>query len=219
MVMERRDYASSVMSYDGAVGSATVDLSRDVIYIGPFEENAHVENPTLLPARHRVLIPGRTVELEPVFTGFGVDPDDEPWQFYRYLTEHRLTPYPKAITFNTNQVDANAISTGAKDDVDHDRFVALANAAREMGVETFVFDDGWQATSGDWCPDSADCPMASPSARLWTPMPIAIKSARRLGSVIAATRPAMPNSVADAAPGPTDGGSDTRDARRWIQRS
>ncbi|MGH2785600.1 MAG: hypothetical protein ACRDJ1_10075 [Actinomycetota bacterium] len=158
MVMERRDYASSRMSYDGTTASAVVDLSRDIIYVGPFEENIHVENPTPLPARHRALIPGRPVELERVFTGFGYDADDEPWQFSKYLLEHRLTPYRKAITFNTNQVDDNAISTGAKDDVDFARFVELAEAAREMGVETFIFDDGWQATSGDWCPDSADCP-------------------------------------------------------------
>ena len=167
LVMERRDYASSVMSYDGTAGSAVVDLSRDVVYIGPFEENAHAENPGPGPARHRVFVPGRTVELEPVFTGFGTDPDDEPWQFYRYLTEHRLTPYPKAVTFNTNQVDANGISTGAKDDVDHTRFLSLAAAAREMGVETFVFDDGWQATSGDWCPDSPGCP--EPRAQMFPP--------------------------------------------------
>jgi hypothetical protein len=161
MVMERRDYASSVMSYDGTNAAAVVDLSRDIIYIGPFEENAHIENPTPLPARHRVIVPGRAMELERVFTGLGVDGDDEPWQFYRYLAEHRMAPYPKAVTFNTNPVDANAISTGAKDDVDFDRFArpgGLADAAREMGVETFIFDDGWQAASGDWCPDSPQCP-------------------------------------------------------------
>ncbi|MGH2794398.1 MAG: hypothetical protein ACRDKG_08835, partial [Actinomycetota bacterium] len=158
MVMERRDYASSRMGYDGASASAIVDLSRDIIYTGPFEESIHVENPTPLPARHRVALPGRPLELERVFTGFGIDADDEPWQFSRYLSEHRLTPYRKAITFNTNQVDDNAISTGAKDDVDFARFQKLAVAAREMGVETFIFDDGWQATSGDWCPDAADCP-------------------------------------------------------------
>ena len=167
MVSERRDYASSRMAYDGNVTSAVVDLSRDIIYLGPFEEQIHAENPTPLPARHRVFLPGDPVELERVFTGFGSDADDEPLQFYRYLAEHRLTPYAKAVTFNTNQVDDDEISTGAKDDVDFDRFAGrdgledgLAGAAREMGVETFIFDDGWQAISGDWCPDSADCPEA-----------------------------------------------------------
>ena len=158
LVTERHDYASSRMSYDGDVGASVVDLSRDVIYIGPFEEMAHVENPTPLPARHRVLLPTRSVALERVFLGFGTDADDEPWQFYRYLSEHRLTPYQKAVTFNTNTIDDDQISTGAKDDVDFTRFQSLAAAAREMGVETFIFDDGWQATSGDWCPDAPTCP-------------------------------------------------------------
>jgi hypothetical protein len=157
LVMDRRDYASSRMSYDGSVGSAVVDLSRDVIYLGPFEEDAHVENPAPGPARHRVIRPGTSVELEPVFTGFGRDRDDEPWQYFRSL-ERELPPYPRAVTFNTNQVDANARSTGAKDDVDFERFLTLLDAAREMGVEVFVFDDGWQARSGDWCPDSPQCP-------------------------------------------------------------
>src|SRR6185312_6864049 len=30
--------------------------------------------------------------------------------------------------------------------------------ARRMGVETFIFDDGWQARSGDWQPDSPSYP-------------------------------------------------------------
>jgi melibiase-like protein len=158
LVTERRDYSSSRMSYDGSSGASVVDLSRDVIYIGPFEETAHIENPGAGPARHRAFLPGSTVELEPVFSGFGTDGDDEPWQYYRYLTEHRLAAYPKAVTFNTNPIDANAISTGAKDDVNFDRFVQLADAARAMGVDTFIFDDGWQAASGDWCPDSPQCP-------------------------------------------------------------
>jgi len=158
MVMERMDFSSSRMSYDGTVGSALVDLSRDVEYIGPFEEQAHVENPGPGPARHRVLLPTQATPLERVFTGFGASPDDEPWQFYKYLTQHRLTPYTKAITFNTDGVDDNKISTGAKDDANYARFLTLAAAARQMGVETFIFDDGWQAASGDWCPDSTTCP-------------------------------------------------------------
>ena len=158
VVMERMDYSSSRMSYDGSTGSAVVDLSRDVDYLGPFEEQAHVENPGPGPARHRVLLPEQTTALERVFTGFGSNPDDEPWQFYKYLTQHRLTPYRKAVTFNTDGVDDNKISTGSKDDANYTRFLTLAAAARQMGVETFIFDDGWQAASGDWCPDSATCP-------------------------------------------------------------
>jgi hypothetical protein len=161
LVTERHDYASSRMSYDGNAGASVVDLSRDIVYIGPFEESAHVENPKPLPARHRVFLPTRPVALEPAFLGFGSDGDDEPWQFYRYLSEHRLVPYNKAVAFNTNNIDANEISTGAKDDANFERFArpgGLADAAREMGIDTFIFDDGWMAASGDWCPDSDPCP-------------------------------------------------------------
>ena len=36
--------------------------------------------------------------------------------------------------------------------------VRQAEIAQRIGIETFVLDDGWQAASGDWCPDSPDCP-------------------------------------------------------------
>ncbi len=158
LVMERNDYASSRVAFDGAVARADVDLSRDVVYFGPIEESVHTENPGPGPARHRALLPGTEVALERAFTVLARDADDEAWQYHRYLTEHRLTPYPRAVTFNTNRVDSNVISTGAKDDVDFARLQALVPAAREMGVDTFILDDGWQAISGDWCPDSAGCP-------------------------------------------------------------
>jgi hypothetical protein len=158
-VLERNDYASSWMAYDGTRARAVVDLSRDVVYIGPFEEEGHLGNPTPGPARHRVVLPGVPLRLEPVFTGFGTSSDDEPWQHFRYLEGHRMPPYRREIVFNTNGVDSNARSTGAKDDVDFDEFVKRQlPAAKALGVETFVFDDGWQARSGDWCPDSDECP-------------------------------------------------------------
>src|SRR5206468_6900104 len=103
MVMERRDYASSRMSYDGQVAAAVVDLSRDGVYAGPFEEDAHVENPAPAPAgvRSRTIRPGQPLVLEPEVTGFGRDGDDEPWQHYQAL-RRVMAPYPRAVTFNTN---------------------------------------------------------------------------------------------------------------------
>jgi hypothetical protein len=156
LVAERNDYASNRMFW-GPWMSAYVDYTRDLVYTGPFEEDVHAENPTPLPTGRARVLTGPT-DLGRVFTGFGTDADDEAWQFFSYLTKHRLTPYKKALTFNTNNVDEGRISTGAKDDVDFTRFMSLAQAAEDMGVETFIFDDGWQAASGDWCPDSADCP-------------------------------------------------------------
>lgn len=155
MVMERNDLPSSVASYDGTSASIGVDLSRDVLSAGPFEEQIHAENPGPGPARQRVLVPGRSLALEPTFVGFGDGAADEPWQFYEYLSRYRLEPYERAITFNSNGTDHGAISTGAKDDLDFATIQEIAPAARRLGVETFILDDGWQAISGDWNPD---CP-------------------------------------------------------------
>jgi hypothetical protein len=159
LVMERNDLPSSVMSYDGRSASAIVDHSRDVISLGPFEGEVHVENPlTFGETRLRTIRPGEPVVLAPVFTGFGDHEGDELWQFHKYLTERRMAPYPHAVTFNSNGTDSNRISTGAKDDMDFETVKEVAAVARRMGVETFILDDGWQARSGDWQPDSPQYP-------------------------------------------------------------
>ena len=158
LVAERNDQPSTQAGYDGAVVSASVDLSRDIVVAGPFEEQVHVENPTAAPGRVRVLAPGAILALEPVFTGLAVNPDDEPAQFAAFLAQHRLVPYQRAVVFNSNGTDGNVISTGAKDDVDFDTILEIAPIARALGVETFVLDDGWQARSGDWYPDSPEHP-------------------------------------------------------------
>ena len=44
MVAERNDLPSSRADYKAQVGSVGVDFARDVISLGPFEENGHVEN-------------------------------------------------------------------------------------------------------------------------------------------------------------------------------
>jgi len=158
MVLERNDLPSSRVEFDGATGRAVVDFSRDVLSLGPFEEQAHIENPFDGQARVRVVRPGEPFELPAVFTGFGIDAADEPWQFHQYLTDHRMEPYEHAVTFNSNGVDSNRISTGAKDDMDFATVQEIAPIARRMGVETFILDDGWQARSGDWQPDSPEYP-------------------------------------------------------------
>jgi hypothetical protein len=158
MVLERNDLPSSRGEFDGRVAGAVVDFSRDVLSLGPFEEQIHLENPGPGPGRVRYLRPGEPLALPAVFTGFGAHEGDEPWQFHRYLTEHRLLPYEHAVTFNSNGIDENRISTGAKDDTDYATVQALAPIARRMGVETFILDDGWQARSGDWEPDSPEYP-------------------------------------------------------------
>jgi hypothetical protein len=161
MVMERNDWPSSRASYQDGVASLDADLSRDIIILGPLEENGHMENPSDGPGRHHVIEPGTTFELPAAFTGFGNGAGDEAWQFYKYLTERRLAPYDKDVTFNSNGTDSNVISTGAKDDMNYDKVLQVAPIAKRLGVDTFILDDGWQAISGDWYPD---CP-AHPEPR------------------------------------------------------
>jgi hypothetical protein len=159
LVAERNDLPSSRASYDGTTAALVVDYSRDVISLGPVEEQAHAENPTDAPARHRLLPAGERFSLDAAFVGFGTDREvDEPWQFGRYLRDHRLAPYAHDLTFNSNGTDSDAISTGAKDDMNYATVLATAPKARALGVDTFILDDGWQAVSGDWEPDSPQHP-------------------------------------------------------------
>ena len=70
-----------------------------------------------------------------------------------------IEPWTHDVTFNTNNVNTTPpISTGAKDGANLTAIQALAPIARRMGIETFVLDDGWQAASGDWYPDSPSHP-------------------------------------------------------------
>ncbi|HZQ28699.1 MAG TPA: alpha-galactosidase [Acidimicrobiales bacterium] len=157
--LERNDLPSSRAAYDGAAASASVDLTRDVISLGPLEENAHAENPTAVPAgRARLLQPGTPFALAPTFVGFGTNADDEAWQFHDYLVGHRQRPFDQDVTFNSNGTDTNRISTGAKDDMDFATVQQVAPVARRLGVQTFILDDGWQGQSGDWVPDPARFP-------------------------------------------------------------
>src|SRR4051794_2135339 len=159
MAAEENDFPSSRARYDGRATALELDYARDVISLGPLEENGHVENPLPGPAgRQRLVAPGARLALPAVFTGFGDHAGDEPWQFHRYLVEHRLAPYPHAVVFNSDGTDSNRISTGAKDDMDFATVQQVAPIARRLGVETFVLDDGWQAASGDWQPDSPQHP-------------------------------------------------------------
>ncbi len=159
MVMERNDQPSSRAAYDGSVGRLELDYSRDIIGLGPLEEEGHVENPADAQAgRTRTVAPGSPLRLESAFTGLGRGDGDEAWQFHRYLTGHRVVPYDHDITFNSNGTDSNRISTGAKDDMDIATVREVAPLARRLGVDTFILDDGWQAISGDWQPDSPDHP-------------------------------------------------------------
>ncbi|MDQ3935889.1 MAG: alpha-galactosidase, partial [Actinomycetota bacterium] len=162
MVMERNDFPSSWVEYDGASARLRLQFARDVISLGPFEEMFHIENPNPEGGRGRTMRPGEPFAFEAAFTGLGAGDADAEWQWSKYLIHHRLQPhYPHAVTFNSNNVDSNRLTApddGAKDDMDIAAVREQAAVAKRLGVELFVLDDGWQARSGDWCPDSPQCP-------------------------------------------------------------
>jgi hypothetical protein len=162
MVMERNDLPSSWAAYDGSTASLRLEYARDVVSLGPFEEMFHVENPHPQGGRARTIGPGEFA-LEPTFLGLATSDADAFWQWSKYLLKHRISPrYRRDVTFNTNNIelspDERKRSTGAKDDVDIEQVRQLAPLAKRLGIETFILDDGWQARSGDWCPDSPACP-------------------------------------------------------------
>jgi hypothetical protein len=148
MVALANDFPSQRARYDGASASMRAEYGRDVISLGPFEEQAHVEN-ALGTGRARTVLPGQTLALDPVFVGMGDHDGDEAWQFHR-----SLPPAQQAVVVNTDKLDANRISTGAKDDADFAMVKQVAPIARRLGADTFVLDDGWPAIDGDWYPDS-----------------------------------------------------------------
>ena len=180
LVMERNDYASSTMAYDGALAAARVDLSRDVIYLGPFEEQIHVENPGPGPARSRVVVP--PLELESVFTGVAIDADDEPWQHYAYLSRYRSLDYRNTVTFNSDSVDGNRISTGAKDDMDfaevQRQAASLVSSASRRSSSTTAGRPA-PATGARTRPSARN--RATRSTRTGSPTPRSPRSARPSG--------------------------------------
>ena len=159
VVGERVNLPSSRVSYaDGRV-AAVADLSRDVIITGPIESDVHVENPTPVPVRHRVIT--ERLALEPAFVGLSTSPDDEAWQHAKYL-QAAGWPHRREISFNTNTIDDDSLPSnspgGAKDSVDQKEFFRQLRNAHAVGVETFVLDDGWQLNAGDWEPDPSRFP-------------------------------------------------------------
>jgi hypothetical protein len=151
-LMERRNYFSSSMTFDGVRASATVDTSRDLQYLGPIEPGSAGVNPTGVPRYVRTV--NGSLALEPVFLGLGTDADDLPWQASKYL-ESRMTWERPTIDFNTNNVDKGSAGRGggAKDDADFPTVMELLPIVERIGAEVFVLDDGWMPRSGDWWPD------------------------------------------------------------------
>lgn len=154
LLMERRNYHSSVMSFDGRRAAAVVDTSRDLAYLGPIEPGSAGVNPAPVARYVRSVPAGGELDLEPAYLALGTDADDLPWQAYRYL-RHRMTWTGPTIDFNTDKVDKGAAGRGrgAKDDADFQTVMQLLPIVERLGAEVFVLDDGWMPRNGDWYPD------------------------------------------------------------------
>lgn len=157
LLMERRNYVSSQMRFDGAHAVAAVDLSKDLLQLGPIEPFI-IPNPGPVAVRHRTVLPGQALPLEPAIVSLGVNEDDLVWQTHRAL-QADTTGWQDSINFNTDRVHTAGIDVGARDGVNFTVFSEqLLPVAAQMGVERFVFDDGWQPFNGDWFPDPVRYP-------------------------------------------------------------
>lgn len=153
LLMQRRNYLSSRMVWDGRTATARVDLSWDHVYLGPFEESRpEGGHPPPAPGRVRIVPAGGSLALEPVIVALGTGRDDLMWQSQQMLAAD-IRDYPRTINFNTDRVRGGPFEVGVRDGVDIQRFHQLWPVAKALGVETFVLDDGWQKYNGDWRPD------------------------------------------------------------------
>jgi hypothetical protein len=159
MLMERRNYHSSRMAWTAAGEAvAGVELGYDLLYTGPIEaeagpvENGSVRSVTPESGRARVVAPGARLALEPVIVALGADVDEAAWHAHKMLADD-TKPYTNTFNFNTDKTHTAGIDMGARDGVNFDVFTSVLPIAQALGVETFVFDDGWQRYNGDWSAD------------------------------------------------------------------
>ena len=159
MVAERNDLPSSRAAYDGTTAKLQVDWTKDVISLGPFEENAHVENPGSGAGRARTIAPGASLALEPAWTGFGTGGRDDAWQFHKQLTRHRLAPYRNAVTFNSNGTDRerDLDRRQGRHEPGGDR-ARRAHRAGDWASRRSSSTTAGRPRSGDWEPDSPEHP-------------------------------------------------------------
>jgi hypothetical protein len=198
LVLQRVNYDSSHAAYDGAVGRVHVAMADDLVYLGPFEGDIHVDNPLPGPVRARFVDRARRFGSSASSPASAATPMTRPGS-------------TTAISANTRGRDGGSATSysirTASTATDLDRregrhglaeTVRQAELAQRIGIETFVLDDGWQAASGDWCPDSPDCPSRARRPRL-SPTASPTASSARAQRARAARRDApRPLDVADA---------------------
>lgn len=134
-------------------GSWEIAAERDTGGLTRVRAGRHLaDGPLELPAGGRLRLPTVTGAYSPD----GLAGLARVWHTYqRQLAGDRLTPRP--VLYNSWEATSFA--------VDAENQLALARIAAELGVETFVVDDGWfvgrnddTGGLGDWTPDPAKFP-------------------------------------------------------------
>ena len=158
-VAERRGGAMSRVGREA--GGATwvgVDPARDLFDYGPLLTSPpnynRLENPAYpAPVRARTVPPFGTLELGRAFTGvYSGGAQEAAAAFVDDFAYHEMPPFSRTVGLNTFHPWQHG--PGLSDA----NLRAQVDAAKAIGVESFMLDDQWQGASGDWRFDSARFP-------------------------------------------------------------
>jgi alpha-galactosidase len=141
------------LTADGAVWSAALEWSgphRTVVQTME-DGGTHIVQGVNDLGQHHRLDPGATLTL-PDSVGVYAHDGRSAQRWQRYAQQHVLRPGPRPVLYNSWEATHYDVRT--------EHQVQLASAARDLGVELFVVDDGWfrephsdgTASLGDWAP-------------------------------------------------------------------
>jgi hypothetical protein len=155
IVTERRSGLMSRVGRDaGGRSWAGVDHARDAFDYGPLQSTPpdynRAANPAYpVPARARVIDPGATVDLGRAYTGVYHDgPQSAAAAFVSDFSAHAMPQFARSVGLNSFHPWTHGPGTSDAN-LRHQ-----VDAARALGVESFMLDDQWQGgpggVSGDW---------------------------------------------------------------------
>jgi hypothetical protein len=160
-VAERRGGAMSrVGRTTGGVGWVGVDPARDLLDLGPLASSPpsynRLENPAYpAPVRARTVPPFGRLDLGRAFTGvYSGGAQEAAAAFVDDFAAHEMPNFARTVglnTFHPWQHGPGLSDANLRPQVD---------AARALGLESFMLDDQWQGASGDWQFNSTRFPEA-----------------------------------------------------------
>lgn len=101
-------------------------------------------------------------DYETVWSTISVlSPDEKPSDAIREYLLHRITDNARSrephFYYNTWGMQRDS-SPNMREVFTEKRIAHEIALAAEMGIDIFIFDDGWQQTMGDWRPHANGCP-------------------------------------------------------------